>query len=173
MAGCGTHSGTTNTNSSQPPAAARTVHKTMIVGGTPYQGKDNLAKFVKAAAQNPSSVSAQVSAGISSFDNMDYQAAVSYYKKAIQISPKDVIPYNNLGNTYLRGLNQPAQALTYYQKATQVNPSYGFGWLNLAICQAALGNTAASKATAQLGLTKVSKKDKAYIGLQYLVKNTK
>lgn len=158
---------TTSANvAGKAPSVSSNGHGGLIVGGEAYGGQDNLAKYEKAADAHPSDAHAQIQAGISAYVNGDMQKAIRYYKKAISDDPKNVIPYNNLGNVYYRGLKQPKEALQYYQKATQVDPSYGFGWLNLGLCELDLGDKSAAKAAFQQGLSKVSKSDPLYKSFQ-------
>jgi tetratricopeptide (TPR) repeat protein len=171
LAGCSTQntlnnntavSNATASNTTSQPSASKKKDQTVIIGAKNYQGADNLHKFETAADANPKDVKAQIDAGISAYVNGDYQAAIKYYKAGIAADPKNVIPYNNLGNVYLRSLKQPQQALPYYKKATQVNPKYAFGWINLAQCEAQLGDKAAAKAAIQSGLKSVPTTDKNY-----------
>lgn len=148
------------------PSVSTNGHGGLIVGGEAYQGQNNLANYEKAAEARPSDAQAQIQAGISAYVNGDMQKAIGYYQRAISDDPKNVIPYNNLGNVYYRGLKQPKEALQYYQKATQVDPSYGFGWLNLGLCELDLGDKSAAKAAFQHGLSKVSKNDPLYKSFQ-------
>lgn len=173
VAGCGTAKPTANQTSNQTTSPKSTTKQTvirqgnnMLVGAGSYAGQANLKKYESTAKQSPQNAQAQINAGISAYDNGQYQTAVAYYKKAIQLDPKNAIPYNNLGNTYLRGLKQPKNALPYYQKATQVQPSYAYGWYNLALCQEQLGDNTAAKATFQSALKVVPKSDPLYSVMQ-------
>lgn len=181
FAGCGTAKTAPSNNTSNTTAPSGTItqkgpngQQTMIEGATPYAGKAKLQQFEAQAKKSPKDANAQMQAGISAFINGDYTTAISYYKKAISINPKDGVAYNNIGNVYLRRLNQPKQALTYYQKATQVQPTYGYGWLNLAITQQQLGDKATAQATVKQALKVVPKSDPVYSDLPKLLSaNTK
>ena len=171
FAGCGTANPdpSNNTGNTTAKAPSNTViqkgpngQQTMIEGGTPYAGKAKLQQYEKTAKASPKNANAQMQAGISAFVNGDYTTAISYYKKVIAIDPKNGTAYNNIGNVYLRRLNQPKTAVTYYKKATEVQPTYGYGWLNLALCEKQLGDTAAAKAAVSQGLKVVPKTDPVY-----------
>lgn len=176
FAGCGSaqpapSNNTGNTTNAKIPAntviqKGTNGQQRMIEGGTPYAGTARLQQYEAAAKASPKDANAQMQAGISAFVNRDYSTAISYYQKVIAIDPKNGIAYNNIGNVYLRRLNQPKEALTYYKKATQVQPTYGYGWLNLAICEKTLGDTTAAKAAVSQGLKAVPKTDPAYTSLQ-------
>ena len=133
-----------------------------------YSGAANYKKFQDLAAQNPKDPNAQISAGMSAFSNKDYTKAIQYYKQAIAVDPQNGIAYNNIGNVYLRGLNEPKTALQYYVKATEIQPSYDYGWLNLALCQKALGDTSGEKATIDKGMKVLGKEDQLYTSLLQL-----
>lgn len=130
-----------------------------------YAGAENYKKFQDLAVQNPADANAQISAGMSAFSNNDFDKAIQYYKKAIEINPKSGVAYNNIGNVYYRGLKQPKSALSYYVKATEIQPSYNYGWLNLALCQKELGNTSDAKATVAKGLKNLDSTDPIYVVL--------
>ena len=174
VAGCGTTGGaggtggSNATNNATPNASTATKtnttqNRTEILGGGNYKGK--LSQFVKTADANPHSEADQIQAGIAAYVNQNFQDAIKYYKRATVIAPKDVVPYNNLGNVYFRGLSDPTKALAFYQKATQLNAKYAFAWWNLAMCEAALGNKAAAKTAISTGLKNVPKSDANYKNL--------
>ena len=52
----------------------------------------------------------------------NFQEAMSYYKKAIQINPNLSEAHNNLGYAY-QGLGKTQEAMNCYQKAIQINPN--------------------------------------------------
>lgn len=175
--GCGTANQTQNQIANQTSAAKSQTQNVvrqgnnMLVGAGNYAGQANLHRYETAARNAPGNAQDQINAGISAYDNGKYQTAITYYKKAIQLAPKNAIAYNNLGNAYFRGLKQPKSALPYYQKATQVQPSYAYGWYNLALCQEQLGQKAAARSTLQTALKAVAKTDKLYPTLQTALKN--
>ncbi|NUQ81387.1 MAG: tetratricopeptide repeat protein [Bacteroidetes bacterium] len=55
------------------------------------------------------------------YQSGNYQKALSYYEKAIQISEKFYIAYLNAGDCHLMQGNL-SQALQYYEKAHEINP---------------------------------------------------
>ncbi len=169
IVGCGAQS---SSPSPKPTAVQKEVHsKENVINPTDnqkYGGVDNYAKYKNIAAQNPEDENAQITAGMSAYSNNDYQMAINYYKEAIKINPNNGIAYNNIGNTYFRGLKDPKTALQFYTKATQVQPSYGYGWLNLALCQKALGDISGAKTTVAGGLNVLSSSDQLYKALTQL-----
>lgn len=175
VSGCGTQNNATitpavNSNTTVVQKSSN-GQRTMIVGGEAYAGTVNLQKYEAAAKSSPKDAQAQIHAGMSAFVNQDYQSAIQYYKQAIQDTPNDAIPYNNVGNIYYRKLNQPKEALAYYQKATQLQPSYAYGWLNLALCEQTLGNMPAAQQAVKDGLQNVAKTDPVYKSLQTVLKS--
>ncbi|SHJ89065.1 TPR repeat-containing protein [Alicyclobacillus tolerans] len=169
VAGCGTVNQTANQAAKQVQKTANQAIKTpggVMVGATAYYGAANLKKFENAAKAQPKSEKAQMDAGISAFDNQQFEKAITYYQKAAQLNPKDPIPLNNIGNVYFRGLKQPSQALAYYKKATQIGPTYGVAWLNLYLVQIQLNQKQAAKQTLQQALKVVPKSNAYYSDLQ-------
>ena len=140
LAGCGT---TAQPKATQPKTTTNTSANQAL---DPSQYQD-IGKLESLAKANPQDAKAQMNAGISAYAFKDYTKAIDYYNNVIKINPKNGIAYNNIGNTYFRGLKKPQDALSYYEKATDVEPSYNYGWLNLALCQQNLGDAAGAKAT--------------------------
>lgn len=138
-----------------------------------YGGADNYKKLEGLAAQNPKDDTAQISAGMSAYSNQDYDKAIEYYKKAIATNPNSGIAYNNIGNAYFRGKKDPKTALQYYVKATEVQPSYNYSWLNLALCQKALGDISGAKETASKGLKVLNSGDPLNQALSQLLTQLK
>lgn len=176
LAGCGTTSN--NTSAAQSNATSNnTVTKTtssggkvMIVGGASYSGSANLKKYEDTAKNKPSSAEAQIQAGISAHVNGNDDLAIQYYKKAIQLDPKNGVAYNNIGNIYFRDKNDAKGAIPYYQNATKVQPTYVYGWWNLALVQQKLGQKDAMKQTVEQGMKVVPKSDPNYKNLASLLK---
>ena len=168
----------TNQTTSTTPKTQKTQKtqtQTQIVdpNAVKFQGEENLAKYEGIAQQNPSVATDQVNAAVSAYVNQDNQKAVSYYKKALALQPKNAQYLTYLGNVYFRGLNDPQAAVQYYQAATQSDPHYVYGWWNLGICENTLGNKDAAKATLQKGLANVSPSDPLYKQLQAVLDTLK
>lgn len=183
LAGCGkTTSNSANNTVTNTATTGTTVTKnsaggkTIIEGASGYTGKTNLDKYLATAKASPKSVTAQMNAGVASHVNGNDTAAIGYYKKAIALQPSNGEAYNNIGNIYLRDLKNAKAALPYYQKATTVEPSYSYGWWNLAITQATLGDTQGELQTLTKALTVVKTSDPVYKELQGMksqIKSTK
>jgi len=62
----------------------------------------------------------------------DWQRAIQYYLKSIQLNPDSVEAYNNLGNVYFN-LNQVDKAILYYGKASKLDPDYLNAYTNLGL----------------------------------------
>lgn len=185
LTGCGASGGkpavsnqssnaSTNSSASNASATAKnsitTKNGTVIINGKQYSGAATLKKYQTAAKNKPSDFQAQIQAGIASHVNGDDAAAIKYYKAAGKVNPKSAIPFNNIGNIYLRDKQDAKSAIPYYQKATKADPTYGYGWWNLSIAEAGVGNTAAAKKAVASGLKNVKKSDPAYPGLQAMQK---
>ncbi|PWI57310.1 tetratricopeptide repeat protein [Sulfoacidibacillus thermotolerans] len=173
LSGCGTSPSTTAASAPAKQQNNVVVHnstggESLVEGGAPYSGAAKLKQFETTAKNQPQNEQAQINAAISANINGKPQLAIQYYQKAIQIAPKDAIPYNNIGNIYYRTLNQPQKALPYYVKATQVNPSYAYGWWNLALCQGQLKDVNAEKQTLTQALKVIPPSNSLYSVLKQL-----
>lgn len=59
-----------------------------------------------------------INLGKSLFEKGEYDAAVEFHKKAIELNPDDVLYHNNLGHAYkFKGIKK--QAEEYFQKAEE------------------------------------------------------
>lgn len=114
------------------------------------------------AAQKQLQDKAHVNAGVKAYANKEYDEAISHYKEALAINPTDGSLYNNIGNVYLRGKDDPEAALDYYVQATTIEPSFNYGWYNLALCQKALGDISGAKETVSKGLDVLNSEDELY-----------
>ena len=150
----------TNSPIKSSQSSSSTQDRNQIVNpDAKYVGKENLAKYESIAQKNTNSPTDQVNAAVSAFVNRENDKAAEYYKKAIALQPKNAQYLTYLGNVYFRGLNNPQEAIQYYQTATQDDPHYANGWLNLGLCQIALGNKEGAKATLKKGIASVDPKD--------------
>jgi superkiller protein 3 len=77
--------------------------------------------------------------GNNAYENKSYDAAIKYYRKAIDINPLYVGAYNNIGVTYYDQKNY-AQAINYYQKVVDINPNYANAYNNLGLVYSAQEN---------------------------------
>ncbi|MCL6443194.1 MAG: tetratricopeptide repeat protein [Alicyclobacillus sp.] len=170
--GCGSQStpkGTSDPKGPTMPAAKsdvvvkqKGVGTTVIVGAKSLLGETNLKKFKAAAERHPRNYNAQITAAHSAYVNGKYMTAIDYYRRALAVQPRSAEAYDGIGNVYFRRLNQPKEALVYYKETTQVNPLYAYGWINLALCEEALGNQKAARAAVQNGLHHVPRTDPLY-----------
>src|SRR5436309_15683344 len=69
-------------------------------------------------------------AAVESLAQLD--AALSWYRKALELKPKWAIPTNNLGNLYKKQGNIP-EAIKWYREAVALDPSFAMSYLNLGI----------------------------------------
>lgn len=168
VTGCGTANNAAKNLAKQSTSTATKDNyinngKQLIQNGGQFQ---DYTKFVSAAKANPTNAQDQMNAAVSAYVNGKYDDSISYYQKAIKIDPNNGIYYNNLGNVYLRGLNQPKNALPNYEKAVQVAPNYSMAWLNLGVCQSNLGDKNAAVQTFQKALSNLPKNDPQYASIE-------
>lgn len=76
-------------------------------------------------------------------DKNQYQQAVVYYKKALELRPKDPYALTRLGTIQLQ-LNQPAQAMEQFKKAQDTAPAAAFVLQGLGMASAALNQPEAA-----------------------------
>ena len=69
----------------------------------------------------------------------DYDAAVSSFRRAIDVRPDDYQLRNKLGATLANG-NRSDEALPSYHVAIKLKPKYARGWLNMAIAHSNMHN---------------------------------
>ncbi|CAA7599614.1 Tetratricopeptide repeat-containing domain protein [Acididesulfobacillus acetoxydans] len=142
-------------------------------GAEKYAGDTAWKNYVKKAEGNPKDAAAQVDAAVASFVNKKYTDAVTYYKKAIALDPKNAQYPAYLGNVYFWGLNNPALAESYYRKAVQLDPTYGDGWFLLGRFYVAEGKKSEAKSVLSEGLKKVPKSSPQYARLEAYAKTIK
>jgi tetratricopeptide (TPR) repeat protein len=68
--------------------------------------------------------------GLEYNDKYDYDTAITYYKKAIDLDPKNSYWYSSLGFAY-QGLKKYEDAITYHKKAIELDPKNGDKYGNL------------------------------------------
>jgi len=70
--------------------------------------------------------------GNSYYQKGEYEKALEYYQKAININPKHTSAHYNIGIIY-QNRNEDDKALEYYQKAININPKYVDAYNNIGI----------------------------------------
>ena len=68
----------------------------------------------------------------------------SLYRQILHVSPKAILAYFNLGNTYLAVKNDPRGAKELYEKALAIDPNYGDIHLRLGMALNRLGDNEAA-----------------------------
>lgn len=77
--------------------------------------------------------------GFHHYERGDYETAIGCFKKAINLSPRYPIPFNNLGVVYLKS-RQLELAKDCFKKAIVANPEYVKAICNLAVVSYQLGD---------------------------------
>ena len=77
--------------------------------------------------------------GYNAFLNDDYDKAIKYNQKAIEINPDFAIAYNNMGIAYARKENYN-KAIEYFKKAIEINPDDAEAYYNMGLIYADKGN---------------------------------
>ena len=73
------------------------------------------------------------------FEDKQYGQAIELYLKVIQLDPKDVDTYNDLGLSYYYTGN-PELAVNTLRKGTKINPRFQRIWLSLGFVLGSTGN---------------------------------
>ncbi|UCD83580.1 MAG: tetratricopeptide repeat protein [Deltaproteobacteria bacterium] len=76
---------------------------------------------------------AYIELGLLSEQQEDYPQAITYYQKAIALSPENFVGHYNLGVVY-RKLRYVNRAITEFKKASELNPDFIPAYMNLARC---------------------------------------
>jgi tetratricopeptide (TPR) repeat protein len=74
----------------------------------------------------------------------DYDKALTYYQKAIQVDPYYATAHNDLGVIYYIYLNDTEKAIEEFKKALEINPNYLGAHTNLALIYEDLGRKEAA-----------------------------
>ena len=61
----------------------------------------------------------------------DWNRALAYMQAWVKAKPDDAIGWYYLGNTYLLGLDRPADAIAPLQRATELKPGWADAWYHL------------------------------------------
>jgi tetratricopeptide (TPR) repeat protein len=78
------------------------------------------------------------------FDSRNYGQAAELYEKAIELNPRDIDSYNDLGLAY-HYTNKSSLALDILKKGIAVDPSYQRIWLSYGFVLLSTGKTAEAK----------------------------
>ncbi len=77
--------------------------------------------------------------GMERYNRKDYQGAIEYFRKAIELDPKYAYPWNNLGYIY-GAMGNHDKEIEYYRKAIALNPKFAFPWNNMGVTYRKLGS---------------------------------
>ena len=85
-----------------------------------WTNDESLWKRVKRLYPDTGTI-AYINLGNVNYDREDYDQAIEYYKKAIEINPKELHAYRNITNAYLR-VKKTDMVLKYYKEIIKNNP---------------------------------------------------
>jgi len=78
------------------------------------------------------------------FESSMFNQAIVIYKKVLELDPRDIDTYNDLGLAY-NYVNRPDLAIDILQRGTKEVPSYQRIWLSLGFIHMSAGNNAEAK----------------------------
>ncbi len=132
--GIGYYFGRQNADLGTPTVASQTQ------SSAPSQGQiQDPAAFVQSEAAlktllstNPNNLDALTQLGNLYYDHGQYQQAIDWYGKALDIDPRNPNVRTDRGTCYWN-LNQPDAALAEFQKSLEVNPSHAQTLYNMGV----------------------------------------
>jgi len=77
--------------------------------------------------------------GMERYNRKDYQGAIEYFRKAIELDPKYASPWNNMGGAY-GALGDHNKEIEYCRKAIEIDPKDAYPWNNMGFAYNELGN---------------------------------
>ncbi len=77
--------------------------------------------------------------GMERYNRKDYQGAIEYFRKAIELDPKYASPWNNMGGAY-GALGDHNKEIEYCRKAIELDPKDAYPWNNMGFAYNELGN---------------------------------
>ncbi|MBF0501683.1 MAG: polysaccharide deacetylase family protein [Candidatus Riflebacteria bacterium] len=107
------------------------IHPFSAIGQIDPRTETQTETILKALRLNPRDVAALNAYGIEQAKRGDPAAAIRTWRMAIDIDPRYVHLYNNIGSA-LRRLGFVREALTWYQASLQLQPTY-WTWYNLGL----------------------------------------
>ncbi|MBI4682181.1 MAG: tetratricopeptide repeat protein [Nitrospirae bacterium] len=78
------------------------------------------------------------------FESSKFNQAIELYKKVLELDPRDIDTYNDLGLAY-QYVNRPDLAVDILQKGVKAGPSNQRIWLSLGFVNMSAGNNAEAK----------------------------
>lgn len=101
------------------PALAQYPPGAVVQPLAPAGATEALREHLKTLADNPRSLSALVGAGRAALELGDHQAALTFFGRAEEISPRDARVKAGMGSAFVR-LEQPEPALRYFAEAASL-----------------------------------------------------
>ena len=77
--------------------------------------------------------------GMERYNRKDYQGAIEYFRKAIELDPKYAAPWNNMGGAYGE-LGDHNKEIEYCRKAIELDPKDAYPWNNMGHAYGELGD---------------------------------
>jgi serine/threonine-protein kinase len=143
----------------------------MTLREVPSPGRDEAVRFLTVAvALRPESPGAVYHLGALFCDEKrDYDAAITWFRKAVAMNPNDAFPHFGLGNA-LRGKGQVDEAIASFQKAIELDPKLAEAHCNLGYALTDKGRVDEAIASYRQALEVDPKLAKAYCGLGQVFK---
>ena len=77
--------------------------------------------------------------GVERYNRKDYQGAIEYFRKSIELAPQYATPWNNMGAAY-SDLGDYNKAIECCRKAIELDPKYAYPWNNMGFAYGELGD---------------------------------
>lgn len=92
-------------------------------------------RYLKIAIETRPTPNAYNDLAVLSIFEKDFDRAIEYSLKAIELDPKIASAYNNVGVAYANGKKDYDKAIEYYRKAIELNPDYSTAYQNMGEAQ--------------------------------------
>jgi tetratricopeptide (TPR) repeat protein len=130
------------------------LHRLVVGGKTTEEYEAALPDLEKAAAANPTDLTALQDLAVAQYNTGRYEEAAATYLKMLQLKD-DAVTHNNYGNV-LRDWKKNDEAKAQYEKALSMDPSLVTAYINLTGILVKEGNLAEAKKLLDRGIAATS-----------------
>ena len=111
------------TSASAAPAGGATPQQGLPEGHPPIDTAAILQQMETMAARNPQDADVRLKLANFLYDQKQYDKAIEWYQRALQLDPKNVNAHTDLGTAYFY-TGRPQDALHEYDKSLEINPQH-------------------------------------------------
>ncbi|MGO8813659.1 MAG: tetratricopeptide repeat protein [Terriglobia bacterium] len=111
------------TSASSAPAGGAMPQQGLPEGHPPIDTAAILQQMETMAARNPQDADVRLKLANFLYDQKQYDKAIEWYQRALQLDPKNVNAHTDLGTAYFY-TGRPQDALHEYDKSLEINPQH-------------------------------------------------